>query len=36
MKPLPSRLKIALLSTGISGLVLATFGVAAWLWINRQ
>lgn len=36
MKPLPSRLKIALLSAGISGLVLAAFGVAAWLLINRQ
>lgn len=33
MKPLPSRLKIALLSAGISGLVLAAFGVAMWVLI---
>jgi two-component system, OmpR family, heavy metal sensor histidine kinase CusS len=33
MKPLPSRLKIALLSAGISGVVLAAFGVAMWLVI---
>ncbi len=36
MKPLPSRLKIAVLSAGISGLVLAAFGVTAWLLISRQ
>jgi two-component system, OmpR family, heavy metal sensor histidine kinase CusS len=36
MKPLPSRLKIALLSAGISGLVLVAFGFAAWLLISRQ
>lgn len=33
MKPLPSRLKIALLSSGISGLVLVAFGVVTWLLI---
>ena len=36
MKPLPSRLKIALLSAGISGMVLAGFGVAMWLLIYDQ
>jgi len=36
MKPLPSRLKIALLSAAISGLVLAAFGLAAWLLVSRQ
>ena len=35
MKPLPSRLKIALLSAGISGLVLVVFGVVMWLLIYR-
>ena len=33
MKPLPSRLKIALLSSGISGVVLVAFGVVTWLFI---
>lgn len=36
MKRLPSRLKIALLSAGISGVVLVAFGVAAWLLLGRQ
>lgn len=36
MKPLPSRLKIALLSAGISGAVLAVFGVMMWLLICDQ
>ncbi|HEX5399452.1 MAG TPA: hypothetical protein VFY06_10435, partial [Verrucomicrobiae bacterium] len=33
MNPLPSRLKIALLSAGISGVVLVAFGVMMWLLI---
>lgn len=33
MKPLPSRLKIALLSAGISGVVLIAFGVITWLLV---
>ncbi len=33
MKPLPSRLKIALLSAGISGVVLIAFGAALWVLI---
>ncbi len=33
MKTLPSRLQIALLSAGISGAVLAAFGVVMWLMI---
>jgi len=36
MKPLPSRLKIALLSAGISGVVLVAFGITAGLLISRQ
>ncbi len=36
MKPLPFRLKIALLSAVISGLVLVAFGITAWLLIGRQ
>lgn len=36
MKTLPSRLKIALLSAAISGVVLVAFGLAAWLLISRQ
>jgi heavy metal sensor kinase len=36
MKRLPFRLKIALLSAVISGLVLVAFGVTAWLLISRQ
>jgi two-component system, OmpR family, heavy metal sensor histidine kinase CusS len=36
MKPLPSRLKIALLSSGISGVVLVAFGLAAWMLVSRQ
>jgi two-component system heavy metal sensor histidine kinase CusS len=36
MKPLPFRLKIALLSAVISGLVLVAFGVSAWVMISRQ
>ena len=35
MKPLPSRLKIALLSAGISGVVLVVFGVVMWLLIYQ-
>ena len=35
MKPLPSRLKIALLSAGISGVVLLVFGVAMWQLIYQ-
>lgn len=34
MKPLPSRLRIALLSVGISGVVLGAFGVAMWVLIH--
>ena len=36
MKRLPFRLKIALLSAVISGLVLVAFGLTAWLLISRQ
>jgi signal transduction histidine kinase len=36
MKPLPFRLKIALLSAAISGAVLVAFGLAAWLLVSRQ
>ena len=36
MKPPPFRIKIALLSAVISGVVLAGFGVAAYLMIARQ
>ncbi len=36
MKALPFRLKIALLSTAISGLVMAGFGTAAYFMIARQ
>lgn len=36
MKTLPFRLKIALLSAGISGAVLAAFGTAAYLVISNQ
>lgn len=36
MKPLPFRLKIALFSVGISGLVLFAFGAAAWGFVSRQ
>ncbi len=36
MKPLPSRLKIALLSATISGVVLVVFGLAAWALLSRQ
>ncbi len=36
MKPLSFRLKIALLSVGISGLVLLAFGVAAWILVSGQ
>jgi heavy metal sensor kinase len=36
MKPLPSRLKIALLSAGISGVVLAAFGVVMWVLIYHM
>jgi len=36
MKPLPSRLKIALLSAGISGVVLVAFGITAGLLVSRQ
>jgi signal transduction histidine kinase len=34
MKPLPARLKIALLSAGISGLVLVAFGGVTWMLIH--
>jgi two-component system heavy metal sensor histidine kinase CusS len=36
VKPLSSRLKIALLSAGISGVVLLGFGVATWGLIRHQ
>jgi len=36
MKPLPSRLKIALLSASISGVVLIAFGVVTWLLIHEM
>ena len=36
MKQLPFRLKIALLSAGISGAVLLAFGAAGLLLISRQ
>jgi len=36
MKPLPFRLKIALLSVGISGVVLLAFGAAAWALVSHQ
>jgi len=36
MNPLPFRLKIALFSALISGLVLVTFGMSAWVMIVRQ
>ncbi|MCI0535861.1 MAG: ATP-binding protein [Verrucomicrobiales bacterium] len=36
MKPLPFRLKIALLSVAISGAVLVAFGLEAWLLVSRQ
>lgn len=36
MKPLPFRLKIALLSAAISGAVLLAFGVAAWHLVAGQ
>jgi two-component system, OmpR family, heavy metal sensor histidine kinase CusS len=36
MKPLPFRLKIALLSVGISGVVLLAFGAAAWTLVSHQ
>lgn len=36
MKPLPFRLKIALLSVGISGVVLVAFGAAAWALVSHQ
>jgi len=36
MKPLPFRIKIALLSTVISGVVLVAFGIAAYLMVFRQ
>jgi two-component system heavy metal sensor histidine kinase CusS len=36
MKRLPFRLKIALLSAAISGIVLVGFGASAWLMIVRQ
>jgi len=35
MKPIPSRLKIALLSAGLSGLVLVVFGAYAWITFYR-
>lgn len=36
MNPLSSRLKIALLSAGISGLVLVTFAVLMWMQISEM
>jgi signal transduction histidine kinase len=36
MKSLPSRLKIALLSAGLSGLVLIVFGVSAWYTVYQM
>lgn len=36
MKPLPFRLRIALLSAAISGGVLLTFGVAGWYLLHRE
>ncbi|MGD9417433.1 MAG: sensor histidine kinase [Verrucomicrobiota bacterium JB025] len=36
MKAPSFRLKIALLSAGISGMVLLAFGLAAWLLVSRQ
>src|SRR5688572_28789844 len=33
---LPFRLRIALISIGISGVVLVAFGAAAWLLVSRQ
>ena len=36
MSPLPFRLKIALLSAGISGVVLLASGWAAYIMISRQ
>ncbi len=36
MKPLSSRLKIALLSAGISGAVLVAFGLMLWVIIHHQ
>jgi two-component system, OmpR family, heavy metal sensor histidine kinase CusS len=35
MKPMPFRLRIALLSALVSGVVLAVFGAACWYWISR-
>lgn len=36
MKPLPFRLKITLLSVGISGVVLVAFGAWAWALVSHQ
>lgn len=36
MKPIPFRLRIALFSALISGVVLLAFGGASWYWIGRQ
>ncbi len=36
MKPLPFRIKITLLSTIISGVVLVAFGIAAFMMVSRQ
>ncbi len=35
MQPIPFRLRIALLSALVSGVVLAAFGGACWYWIGR-
>jgi hypothetical protein len=35
MRPMPFRLRIALLSALVSGVVLAVFGAACWYWIGR-
>ncbi|MCL4177719.1 MAG: HAMP domain-containing protein [Verrucomicrobia bacterium] len=35
MEPMPFRLRIALLSALVSGVVLAAFGGACWYWIGR-
>jgi two-component system heavy metal sensor histidine kinase CusS len=36
LPPLPFRLRIALLSAVISGVVLVGFGLGAWWWLNHQ
>lgn len=36
MKPLSARIRVSLLSAGVSGFVLVAFGLAAWLLVSRQ